>query len=201
MMTRVKALTAIASAAALALALSACTDGSDTNPSDPTSSSGEPTTSRTATIEPKDRSQQVFDAYTPDKVIGSTSGKIRGFNSNRPSEDVTFEVLSVEATSDATILRFQLTATDSPLLHRTGADWTFQPTLRPPGAKVRTQTLTAALPKYDERSYDVCVCTSVYGAGSTPQPQEVVYPPLPTDVTEVDVILDELDPVTVPVSR
>lgn len=199
-MTRTRTVAVSAAAAVLALTLSACSDDAE-SPDQPTTS-GEPTSSQSSTAEPKDRSKQVFDAYTPrEDVLASTSGKVDIGAASLPPKEVTFEVTGLRATADATILRYQLTADESTMFGVTGEHWSQQPSLRVPGTNVRTQTLTASLPEYKDKRSDVCVCTALYNALTTPQPQEVVYPALPEDVTEIDVIFDDLDPVTVPVTR
>lgn len=199
--TRTRAVAVSATAATLALALTACSG--DSEPDSTTPGSSETTTSQSSTAAPtKDRSKQVFDAYTPrQEVLGSTTGKVPTNNTSRPNTKVTFEVLAVEATADSTILRYQLTAEESEMLGIDGADWSYQPMLRVPGTHTREQSLTAALPEYDGQKSVVCVCTALTEVLPTPQPQEVVYPALPKDVQKIDVILDELDPVTVPVTR
>lgn len=185
---------ATVSAAVLALALTACSDGSETP--DPTgSSSSETTSSSSPAAEPKDRSKQVFNSYTPPEIAASASGTMNAEYSSLPTAEVTFDVISVEATPDATILHYQLTSGEDVLTGTVAENWYRQPSLRVPGTHVRMQTLTASVPDL------ICVCTALQSMADQPEPQEVVYPPLPKDVDEIDVILQDLGPVTVPVTR
>ncbi len=188
-------------AAVLALGgLTACSDES-TSPSGGTSSS-----SASPTAASKDRSEEVFSAYTPTKVIGSTSGTVNlgvgGGNPDVGGEKVTFEVTGVTATAESTILHYQLVADMKVDFRIRGEFWSQQPSLRVPGADSSMQSVTAALPGADGKDdLEVCACTAIYSAAEEPRPQSVVYPPLPKDVSEVEVILQALDPVTVPVTR
>lgn len=202
-MTRTRAFAAAGTSALLALTLAACSDDSD-SPTDPSSSSNASSSSSSDTSQAglQDRSDQVFDAYEGSaQVLGSTSGEVTmGIGGGRTGE-VTFEVTDVTATADATVLSYQLVADRATRFGMRGEFWFQQPALRVPGEKVRSQPLTAALPEYRGETADTCVCTAVRDVLTEPQPQEAVYPPLPEDVDEIDVILNDLDPVTVPVSR
>lgn len=134
-MTRTPTIAAV-SAAVLALALTACTDDSDTP--DPTgSSSSETTTSGSPSAEPKDRSKQVFNSYTPPEIAASTSGTMNSEYSSLPTAEVTFDAISVEATPDATILHYQLTPDEYALTGTNAEAWHRQPSLRVPGTHVR----------------------------------------------------------------
>ncbi|WEV77345.1 hypothetical protein O9K63_12185 [Janibacter cremeus] len=205
-MTRSTKLATVTTAALLALALSACSGDSDT-PEGSSSSSGTASSpsSETTDAATEDRSAEVFDSYEEAKVVGSTSGKVNlGVGGTDPQvggEEVTFEVTGVTASEGATTLHYQLLADEEVAFRVRGEFWSQQPSLRVPGSDVRMQSVTAKLPELDGEKSDVCACTAVYSALTEPQPQEVVYPPLPEDVQEVEVILQELDPVTVPVSR
>lgn len=109
-------------AAVLALTLSACSDEPD-NPDQTTTTSSESTASQSPAPQPKDRSKQVFDAYTDQtKVLASTSGKVKSGPPGLPPQPVTFEVTGLEATADATILEYQLTADESTQLGIKGLD-------------------------------------------------------------------------------
>lgn len=200
-MTRTTALAA--AAGLLTLTLAGCSDDSSSPGESTTGGSSEPSSSSSA-MTPQDRSQQVFDSYTAPEVLGSTSGEVvLARTSSRSPDQVTFEVTGVSVTSDATILRYQITSDDGDALYgMEGQYWFDQPTLHVPGSDVRMQSVTAALPEGTRDPAEVtCVCTSVRHAGENPRSQTTMYPPLPEDTTEVEVTLPGLDPVTVPVAR
>lgn len=204
-MTRTPKVVTATATVLLAFSLAACSDDSD-NPTDPTGSSSESSsTSQSTSAAPKDRSDEVFGAYERPDVLGSTSGKVAlGVGGGDPElggEKVTFEVTGVTASEDATVVRYQVVADKEIDFRMRGEFWYQQPSLRVPGSDVRLQSVTATLPEYDGESGEICACTAVYGAQEEPQPQSVVYPPLPDDAKKVEVILQELDPVTVPVTR
>lgn len=199
-MTATQLFVTTATATVLALTLSACSDESNSS-NDPSSSSSGSTSSVTTPPEPKDRSSQVFDSFDDTtEVLGSSSGEITIGIGGVTTGEVTFEVTGVTATADSTVLHYQLVADEKISFVSRGAFWDEQPSLRIPGDDVRMQTVTAKLPNHDGEPA-MCACTSVREVLPEPQPQEVVYPPLPEDVEEIEVILEDLDPVTVPVSR
>lgn len=202
-MTRTRTLAAAATAGLLVLTLAACSDDSDSPDQTATGGSGGPSSSSNA-MTPKDRSGQVFDSYTTPEVLGSASGEIvLARTSDRSPDQVTFEVTGVTVTSDATILRYQITADEGEALFgMEGQYWLDQPTLQVLGSEKTMQSVTAALPEgKSDPAAGTCVCTSVRHAGENPRSQTTMYPPLPEDATEVEVTLPGLDPVTVPVSR
>lgn len=206
-MTRTTRFVTTAALAALALTLSACSDDSDTDtPSDPSSNASESSSSQTTQFEPKDRSEAVFGEHEKSKVLGSATGKatlgVGSGDIEMDGQKVTFEVTGVTASDDATVLHYQLVADEATAFRMRGEFWYDQPSLRMPGSDVRLQSLTVGLPGYKGvGETDICACTAVYSALTEPQPQSVVFPPLPKDANEVDVILQGLDPVTVPVTR
>ena len=102
---------------------------------------------------------------------------------------------------DSTILHYHLVSDSTTKFGMRGEFWPQQPALRVPGTDVRTQPITATLPGGQGPAQEACVCTAVRDAFPEAQPQEVVYPPLSEDVDEIDVIFNDLDPVTVPVTR
>lgn len=198
-MTRSRTLAAGATAAVLALALSACSDDSESGPNEQTTGSSESSTSQ-PTADRSDRSQQVFGGVKEPTVLGAAEGAVK---TARGSEgQVLFEVTEVTTTPEATLLRYQLTAQkDSEgLWWVAGRYWFDQPTLQAPGSDTKLQSVTGAVP-VDGDTEDRCVCTSVRFAGQDPRSQTTLYPPLPEGATEVEVTLPGLDPVTVPVSR
>lgn len=97
-----------AGALLLLLGLAACSD--DAQPTSATSSSAgasTPTATPTGPPEPRDRSAEVFDAYSPPEVLASTSGSVSlGISSGLDSDEVTFAVTGVRATEDATVLHY-----------------------------------------------------------------------------------------------
>lgn len=201
-MTRTRTLAAATAAGLLALTLSACSDDSDT-PGPTGSSSSGTTTSSSPAAKPKDRSKQIFDAYVPrEEVLAATSGDITiGVGTVAP---VKFAVTSVRATSDSTILRYELSSTSGQdeLLGMRAQFWYDMPTLKVPGSDKKLQSVTASLPEGKrQEAQERCVCTSTDRFAPDPRPQMVMYPPLPEDATEVTITLDSLDPVTVPVKR
>lgn len=199
-----RTLAATATAAALALALAACSDDSDSSPTDPTSGSGssDSSTSQPAAA-PKDRSDAVFSSYQKSDVLGSTSGTVRMGQFSTTPHEVDFEVTGVIAKSDATLLRYQLTAKDGDAqFYLRGEHWYDQPTLQVPGSDTKLQTVTGTVPEVWSRDAEErCVCTSTADAGPDPRSQTTLYPPLPEDATEVEITLPGLDPITVPVTR
>lgn len=201
-MTRTRTLAAATTAGLLALTVSAC---SDDNGSDPTGSSSSSSSSSTATYTPQDRSTQIFDAYTPrDEVLATTSGNITIGVSSTTVAPVKFAVTSVRATSDSTILRYELSSTsgEDELLGMSGRFWYDMPTLQAAGSAKKLQSVTASLPEGKrQKAQERCVCTSTDRFAPDPRPQMVMYPPLPEDATEVTITLNSLDPVTVTVSR
>ncbi|WP_338749331.1 hypothetical protein [Janibacter alittae] len=204
-MTRTTTLAAAAAATLVAVTVSACTGDSST---DPTSSSSDTNSSQSdsSSATPVDRSDAVFDAYDGTTVLGSTTGTVNlGVGSGDPEvagEEVTFEVTGVTASQEATVLHYQLVADERVDFRVRGEFWEQQPSLRVPGSDERMQSVTAALPPHgSDKGLEVCACTAIYTTLTEPQPQEVVYPPLPEGTKKIDVILQELDPVTVPVTR
>lgn len=198
-MTRTRTLAAGATAAVLALTLSACSDDSGPDPKDPTTGSNKSSTSQ-PTADLKDRSKQVFDRVKEPKTLGTAEGSVK---TARGSEgQVLFEVTEVTATPEATLLRYQLTAQNDTegLWWVAGRYWFDQPTLQAPGSDTKLQSVTGAVP-IDGDTEDRCVCTSVRFAGPDPRSQTTLYPPLPEDATKVKVTLPGLDPVTVPITR
>lgn len=194
-------LTTAVAALLLTASLAACTDDAKPKPSGDGSSQDQTSTSAA----PADRSDEVFNASKKPKVLASTSGTVNlgvGKNIRQFEQDVTFEVTGVKATTDSTILSYQLTAKDDVSFGMQGRYWYDQPALRVAGTTTRLQSVTAALPegKRDDAE-DRCVCTSVAGAGEDPRPQTVLYAQLPQDADEIEVILPGLKPVTVPVTR
>lgn len=199
-MTPVK-LTAGVAALLLTATLAACTD----EPDDNGTSSGSSTQSASSAA-PADRSDDVFSAARRPKVLATTSGTVNlgvGKGIRQFEEDVTFDVTGVRATSDGTVLSYQLTADDgSAIFGLEGRYWYDQPSLRLPGSTTRMQSVTAALPKGErDPARDVCVCTSASRAGKNPTPQRVLYDQVPDGTEEIEVILPGLEPVTVPVTR
>lgn len=194
-----------ATAAVLALALTACSDDTGDGSTETSSSTNSSSSSTTANSTPQDRSTQVFDAYTPrDEVLATTSGNITIGVSSTNVAPVKFAVTSVRATSDSTILRYELSSTsgEDELLGMSGRFWYDMPTLQTPGSDKKLQSVTASLPEGKfQGAQERCVCTSTDRFAPDPRPQMVMYPPLPKDATEVTITLDSLDPVTVPVSR
>lgn len=198
-MTRTRSLAAGSAAAVLALTLSACSGDSESAPNDPTTGSSTSSTSQ-PTPELQDRSKQVLDDVEEPEALGTAEGTVR---TARGSEgQVLFEVTEVTATPEATLLRYQLTAQNDTggLWWVAGRYWFDQPTLQPPGAETKLQSVTGAVP-VDGNTENRCVCTSVRFAGPDPRSQTTLYPPLPEGAGEVEVTLPGLDPVTVPVSR
>ncbi|WP_277453693.1 hypothetical protein [Janibacter sp. DB-40] len=201
-MTRTRTLAATATAAVLALTLSACSDDSDSSPSGSTSSSSGSSTSQ-QTTSMKDRSSQIFEAAQEPQALGAAKGTVNLGIGFRDREHVIFEVTDVRVTTDATILRYQLTAQqDAVNLAMEGRFWFDQPTLQAPGSDTKLQTVTASIPEgKHQRAQERCVCTSIHDAGPDPRSQTAMYPPLPKDATKVKVTLPGLDPVTVPITR
>lgn len=206
-MTRTRTLAAATTAGLLALAVSACSDDNSNDSSTSTSTSsgsGSPSSSSTSGSTPADRSQQIFDAYEPPEVLASTSGDVVIGLTSAHTRPVKFAVTSVRATKDSTILRYQLTSTtgSEELLGMSGRYWYDMPTLHVPGSDTQLQSVTASVPEGKRReAQERCVCTSVDSAGTDPRPEMVMYPPLPQDATEVTITFNQLDPVTVPVTR
>lgn len=206
-MTRATTLAAATTATLLALTLSACSDDSDSSPTDTSSGNGasDSSTSQSTTMEPKDRSKQIFDAYAPrEEALATTSGDITMGVSSTNVAPVRFAVTNVRATPDSTILRYELSTTsgEDELLGMSASFWYDMPTLKVPGSGTMLQSVTASLPdgKF-QGAQERCVCTSTDRFAPDPRPQMVMYPPLPEDATEVTITLDSLDPVTVPVTR
>lgn len=188
-------MTAALAASLLTMSLAACTD----TPADDDSSSSSSDSSTSAAS--ADRSDEVFKASkAKPKVLDSTSGEITIGIGGGTTGKVTFQVTGVTATSTSTVLHYQLVADEEITFVSRGAFWDQQPSLRVPGTKVRTQTVTATVPNHDGEP-EMCACTSVREVLTESQPQEAVYPALPKGVDTIDVILDDLDPVTVPVTR
>lgn len=188
----------------LTIGLSACSDDADSPDGSTSGTGGSSSSSQSSSATPTDRSDQVFGAFEKPKALGSTSGKVSlGVGSGTSEETVTFEVTGVRATTDATVLRYNLTTVGAEAsFGMEGRFWYDQPSLQVPGSDAQLQTVTASLPKGSTQEAQVrCVCTSVRSAGADPRPQTAMYPPLPQDADEVEVILPGLDPVTVPVTR
>lgn len=203
-MTRTHTLAVGATAAVLALTLAACSDNSDSSPTDTSSYSGTSDSSTSQSPAPvKDRSSQVFNDAREPQVLGSAAGTVDIGIGSAVAEGLTFEVTRLEATTDGTILRYQLTTREgTENLGVEGWQWYEQPTLQVPGSDTRLPPVTASVPGGDfQGAQERCVCTSVRSVGPDPRSQTTMYPSLPKDATKVEVTLPGLDPVTVPISR
>jgi hypothetical protein len=124
------------------------------------------------------------------------TGRITGL---RPDVEVTVGVLSVTALEQSTTLAYQLTAAGDT---RTGGEYV----LDSPRSGIQLVSRQAGqrffVESFASGSFAHCVCSErPIGLGSAPVFQYAAYPPLPASVTEVEVQVPGLKPVTVPVTR
>jgi hypothetical protein len=184
----------LAVAVLAAVVMSGCTGGSGDAPAGSTSgASATAASSGSSSASPEPTTFPSLVA-TPAPPVGSVTGKVTGF---LPATDVTVGVLAVRAADTSTVLTYQVTApaTVPVQLSRFGY-------AREGVQLVATQ---AGLRLFIDR-----LSTQVPFPISSPEPKTLgpqpvylyaVFPPLPASVSQVDVQVPGLKPISVPVTR
>ena len=204
---------AVAGLAALAVltgagcTLSADDPGQDPTPAPATQAGPDPSPRPTATDEPADGpgteelSELIFDAAAETEApLASQTVELGVANQNGVTAPVTFDVLSVRRTSDATLVRFQMSTSEAELDMSSTAlgdgsntEFFFRTALEDPAAGTRYLPLSYRWDAFDvteiaDRPVNGCLCG--YAGGRfllSPEPlvMDVLYPPLPPEVTTV----------------
>ncbi|GGL39638.1 hypothetical protein H9L10_13430 [Phycicoccus endophyticus] len=189
---RLAAVTLVAGLAAVALG--GCS-GDDPQPS-PSSETGSAatTSSESSTpspsFTPRDLSSTVLDARLP-AVQGSTKGTL-------DTGPATLRVAEVLAGEGDTRLTFWYTGPDKLLVRRGNLGWASWPTL----VDRRSKKVYAPLTYVDYDGKTRCLCTDAAYVNGDPQPRTALYPPLPADLSRVQVRQEGFKkPVSVEVTR
>ena len=204
---------AAAGVAALALlAGTGCTVGTP-DPSEPTPTSSAQAGVPSATTSP-DRTDGQGDGPDPDELsaaifdtaaerpqpIGSQTVQLGVANQPGVTTPVTFDVLWVRRTSDATLVRYQMSAPEpgldmasTALGDGTNTEFFFRTALEDPAAGQRYLPLSYRWDAFDlteipDQTVNGCLCGYAGGRfllSPEPMAMDVLYPPLPEGVTTV----------------
>ena len=186
-------------ALSLAVSIAGCTKVEDPAPDDPTTAVGteQPTT---PTVEPTpeltDRSDLVLEFTTNREPIATTTGVWNSHN----SFPVTLSIYALEATETTTRLVYGLTRQDGRVLIDFEArNWALFPVLVDTDAGLEYLVNTYEQPGEANR---IGAYTILSGSQQGFAPATAQFPPLPADVTSVDISMPRFDTIEdVPVTR